>query len=88
MSGNDLLRGEVFNFSTDEPFTVLEITNAILKAMKSGLKPEIMNEASNEIREQHLRSAKARKILGWKPKFTFEEAMKKTISWYTDFLKK
>jgi CDP-glucose 4,6-dehydratase len=53
--------------------------------MRSSLKPVILNEASNEIREQYLSSAKARKLLKWKPLVTLDEGMGRTISWYRDF---
>jgi CDP-glucose 4,6-dehydratase len=80
------LYGEAFNFSNEQPMSVLEIVNLILKLMRSGLKPEIRNEAAGEIREQYLTAAKARKILGWSPLFTIEEGLKRTIEWYRTFL--
>lgn len=76
------LKGHAFNFSTDEPLTVLEITGKILSMMGSDLKPVILNEAKNEILEQRLSSKKAREILGWTPQYSLEEGLKKTIDWY------
>lgn len=87
MAADKSLRGEVFNFSTEEPLTVLEITQRILDLMQSDLKPDVRNEASGEILKQHLSAAKARKTLGWKPAYSLEEGLKKTIAWYQDFLK-
>lgn len=86
MRGNPALRGQVFNFSTEEPMTVLEMVGRILKLMDTTLEPDIRNEASNEILKQHLSAAKAREMLGWKPRLTLEEGLKKTIAWYRDFL--
>jgi CDP-glucose 4,6-dehydratase len=54
--------------------------------MDSNLKPEIRNEASNEIRQQFLDAEKARKILGWSPLFGFDEGLRRTIAWYEEFL--
>lgn len=82
------LRGQVFNFSTEEPLTVMQIVEKISAMMQTKLKPDIKNEAANEILKQHLSAAKARKVLGWQPKYSLEEGLKKTIAWYTDFLKK
>jgi CDP-glucose 4,6-dehydratase len=82
---NPKLHGQAFNFSNDTPVSVLEIVERILNLMRSGLKPIILNEASNEIREQYLSSAKARKVLKWKPLVTLDEGLKRTIAWYTDF---
>jgi CDP-glucose 4,6-dehydratase len=80
------IHGEAFNFSNEEPMTVLEIVNTILKAMNSDLKPVILNETSNEIEKQYLSAQKAREILGWNPRYSMEEGLEKTIKWYQEFL--
>lgn len=87
MAENKDLRGHVFNFSTDEPLTVLEMVKKILGLMGSDMAPEVRNEASNEILKQHLSSAKARTMLGWAPRRSLEDGLRETIAWYTDFLK-
>ena len=80
------LRGEAFNFSYGNQLTVLELVHRILVRIGSDLQPEILNEASNEIRKQYLNADKARQALGWSPLFTLEGGMDKTIAWYKDFL--
>ncbi len=47
-------------FPTGEPLSVLEIVDRHPSAMESNLEPIMLNEASNEIREQYLNSEKAR----------------------------
>jgi len=79
------LAGEAFNFSNETPLSVLELVERILQLMVSKSKPIIRNEASNEIRQQYLNAAKARRVLGWKPLFTLDEGLKKTIEWYRKF---
>jgi CDP-glucose 4,6-dehydratase len=75
--------GEAFNFGTSTPLSVLQMVKRIGKAtMKEDIKPRILSEAPNEIREQHLDSTKAAKVLGWKPKHTLDEGLKKTHEWY------
>jgi CDP-glucose 4,6-dehydratase len=81
------LRGEAFNFSNEIQITVLDLVERILALMKSDLKPDVRNEANNEIRKQYLSAAKARKDLGWSPLFTLDEGLRRTIDWYRDFLK-
>jgi CDP-glucose 4,6-dehydratase len=81
------LWGEAFNFSTESPKSVIEIVNDILRIMNSPLKPVILNQAKNEIKDQYLSAQKARKLLNWSPKYAFEDGLNETIGWYRDFFK-
>ena len=80
------LAGKAFNFSNEEPLAVSEVVRRILAVMGSTLEPIVLGEASNEIRHQHLSAAKAREVLDWRPLFTFEEGLKRTVAWYREFL--
>jgi CDP-glucose 4,6-dehydratase len=80
------LRGHAFNFSNEIQVTVLELVEKLLTLMKSDLKPDIRNEATNEIRRQYLSAAKARDQLNWKPQFSLDEGLIRTIEWYKAFL--
>ena len=86
MAKNPDLKGEAFNFSNEIQVTVLELTHKILELMGSDLKPDVRNEASNEIKHQYLSAAKARRMLDWEPLYTLDGALKQTIDWYTRFL--
>ena len=77
--------GKAFNFTNEIQVTVVELVNKILALMESDLKPEIRNEATNEIRHQYLSAAMARDQLQWRPLFTLEEGLQKTIEWYKEF---
>jgi len=80
------IQGEAFNFSNEIQITVLELVEKILKIMKSNLKPKILRETTNEIKHQYLSAKKAREILHWKPKYTLEDGLRRTIKWYEEFL--
>jgi CDP-glucose 4,6-dehydratase len=43
------------------------------------LKPVVLGQASNEIPHQRLCAAKARRLLGWEPAWTLDEALLETI---------
>ena len=86
LAQNPELRGEAFNFSNELQVTVLELTHKILEQMGSDLKPDVRNEASNEIKHQYLSAAKAKRMLDWEPLYTLDSALQQTIRWYTDFL--
>jgi CDP-glucose 4,6-dehydratase len=85
MAARPALRGEVFNFSYEHPMTVLELVARILDATGSDLAPDVRNEASNEIKDQHLDAAKARMMLGWSRAFTLEASLRSTVDWYTRY---
>ncbi|MEO5969118.1 MAG: GDP-mannose 4,6-dehydratase [Bdellovibrionia bacterium] len=81
--GKNVYAGEAFNFSYGLRLTVLEVVNRIQALIgEKKKKPIILNEASNEIRVQSLDSSKAKKLLGWKPKFGFDQGLELTINWY------
>ena len=86
LAANSELRGEAFNFSNEVQITVVELVETILKLMDSDLEPDVLNEARNEIRHQYLSAEKARQTLDWKPLFTLEEGLERTIKWYRQFL--
>lgn len=85
LAENPALRGEAFNFSNELQMTVLELVQEILQRMGSSLTPEIRNEANNEIRHQYLSAEKARRVLGWRPLFSLDEGLERTIAWYREF---
>ncbi|HEX2583247.1 MAG TPA: GDP-mannose 4,6-dehydratase [Chlamydiales bacterium] len=81
------VRGEAFNFAPNAPYSVLEIVEALRLLMnKHSLPPKILATASCEIREQSLSYQKALRVLDWKPKFSLEEGLRRTIPWYERYL--
>jgi CDP-glucose 4,6-dehydratase len=80
------LAGEAFNFSNETQLTVLALVERILTLMGSQLEPDVRNEATNEIRHQYLSAEKARNRLGWRPRFTLDQGLARTIEWYANFL--
>jgi CDP-glucose 4,6-dehydratase len=86
LAENPNLRGEAFNFSNETQISVLELVAMIQREMNSNDAPQILGEASNEIRYQHLSAEKARKVLHWQPLYALDEGLRETIAWYKHFL--
>jgi CDP-glucose 4,6-dehydratase len=80
------LRGMAFNFSNESQISVIGIVRRILKHMDCSLEPEVRNEASHEIRRQYLSAERARSLLGWRPSYSLDEGLARSISWYRDYL--
>lgn len=76
------IAGEAFNLSTEIQVSVLQLVEQILAGMNSPLRPVVLGEAQNEIKHQYLDAGKAARILGWRPSFTLEEGLVRTIDWY------
>ena len=80
------LRGEAFNFSNELQITVLDLVEEILELMNCEVEPRVMNQATHEIRHQYMSAEKARRMLDWRPMFTLEQGLVRTIQWYKNFL--
>lgn len=76
------LAGTAFNFSSEQPRSVLEVVETILSLMGSPARPDIRSEAHHEIGRQFLDASRARTELGWRPGFTFEGGLEPTIAAY------
>lgn len=77
-----------YNFSTGEEVTVKKVIETICEIM--GMKPQYdtLNRNDAEISYQWLDSTKARQNLGWTPKYSFAEGLRKTVDWYRNWLAK
>jgi CDP-glucose 4,6-dehydratase len=83
------INGEAFNFSRDEPLSVMDLYKQICHAFNNSyVEPKILNSAKNEIKDQHLDSSKAKKVLSWKSNFTLTDGLTETINWYKTNLTK
>jgi CDP-glucose 4,6-dehydratase len=80
--------GEAFNFSTEAPYSVLEIVQKIIDLTGSDLEPKLLNLATNEIQDQYLSAQKAKKMLNWGSKYTIDIGLQETIKWYTQFFER
>jgi len=74
-------KGEIYNISSGEEKTVLEVVEAVLRLMgKDGMVEFVEDRPGHDFRYS-LDSSKIRS-LGWRPKISFEEGIRKTVEWY------
>lgn len=79
--------GHAFNFSDDQPLSVIEMARRALHAAgRADLQLEIRGDASREIPQQYLSAAKARRLLDWSPRFGLTEGLERTATWYRQWL--
>ena len=79
------LFGEAFNFSNGEPISVLELVKKVYELSDKRPNYKILGRAKYEIKHQYLSSKKARRILGWKPKYPLNKGLEITLKWYRDY---
>lgn len=79
-------RGEAFNFSSGFNFSVLDLIEKTSEVIGKKIEYKILNSQKNEIPEQSLNFEKAKKVLGWKPKYNFEDGILETFAWYKKYL--
>jgi CDP-glucose 4,6-dehydratase len=71
----------------DAPKSVLEMVQAIIAVSDHpDLEPVVLDDAPHEIQAQYLDSNKARRMLGWSPRYSLEEGLRETVEWYREFL--
>ncbi len=82
------IAGTAFNFAAGVRLPVIEVVRRILTLMGSELEPVILGLPLKEIPEQRVSAARARRVLGWRPRSTVESGLLETIEWYRSYLTK
>ena len=82
----DEIKGQAFNFGTQEPISVLDLFKLIAKLTDNSTPPKVTGKATNEIDRQYLCIDKVKKLLKWEPKHSLEQGLKETIAWYKEHL--
>lgn len=85
----DKIKGEVFNFGTGKPVSVVKLVNLIVEISgNKSLQPQILikNKIKGEIDKQYLSANKAAKVLKWAADYTLSEGLKLTFQWYKEYL--
>jgi len=79
--------GEVINMGSGFEISIKDLANKIISLI--GKKIKIISDekrvrpAKSEVERLIADSSKARKLLGWKPRVSLDEGLKKTITWFS-----
>lgn len=82
----DSIHGEVYNFSSSDMLSVLDVIKKAEKIFGVTIPFDIKNTAKNEIPFQHLDDTKIKK-LGWKQRFNLDNSLQKIFQWYNEACK-
>lgn len=78
---------EPINFGTGKDVTILSVANNIIRLFgkKGEIKPVHVAPRPGEVRRLVADNKKARKLLEWKPTYSFNEGLKKFVEWYRNY---
>src|SRR5687768_618126 len=78
--------GLAFNAGGERPYSVLEIVETIARVAGTGVEPDVRGEGNpkGEIDRQYVDSTRLRELTGWRPQFSLEDGMSRTLEWYRE----
>lgn len=79
---NEVTRGKVINIASGKEISINNVVKTIAKLMNY-MQPIVYKTARPGDVQRHCADITlAKQLLGWQPKVTFEEGIKKTVEWY------
>ena len=80
--------GEVFNLGTGEEIRIGDLANKVIamvgREVQIDLQPERLRPEKSEVMRLIFDNRRAREVLGWKPKVSLEEGLKRTMQWISE----
>jgi nucleoside-diphosphate-sugar epimerase len=74
--------GEVFNVGTGKQITLNALVDTINELLDKKIEPIYEPVREGDIRYSYADISKARKMIGFEPKYSLKEGLEKTISWF------
>jgi UDP-glucose 4-epimerase len=74
--------GETVNLGWGRPISVNDIFRALKTLLEFPDEPIYAAPRPGEIQRIYLDASKAKRVLGWEPKVTFEDGLARTVAWY------
>jgi dTDP-glucose 4,6-dehydratase len=79
------IKGQVINIGTESHLSVLEVAEAVLRAMgPTESQIEFIGDRPGQVFRHTADASKLKRVIGWEPKLEFEEGLERTIRWYRD----
>lgn len=84
--------GEIFNLGMDEPIKILKLVEMINELLqernsKNHFTIKFTKDKHPEVLDQYHDHGKVKKLVGWFPKHSLEQGIKKSIDWYMEYFK-
>lgn len=85
LMGMDKVQGDIFNIGTGIQTPIIELAKLIKKLTKSDSEIQFVKGRSSDLISLEADYSKINEMFGWKPQYTLEDGLKKTIAWYRQF---
>jgi len=79
---NEKANNEIFNINGREPISVIEIVRTLEDILGKKAKVRFIEDRKGNYKGRFISSEKAEKLLGWKPKYNYREAMEKYVDYF------
>lgn len=81
---NPKAKNQIINLEGKEKITIKKIAETIKKLLDKEVKIEFIKKREGDFKGRFVNANKAKTLLGWEPKFSYKESMKKYIVWFKE----
>jgi len=84
---SDKVIREPVNFGSGKEVRIIDLANKIIRLFRKGgkIKPVHVAPRPGEVKRLIADNSKAKRLLGWEPKYTIDEGLKKFVEWYQNY---
>jgi len=84
----DRIEGEVINLGSPEEVSILDLARLVVELANSNSPIQILEARGDDPKRRCPDITKAKNLLGWEPKTTLRDGLKKTIEWLKSYLRR
>ena len=81
-SAPDSAAGEIYNAAGGLRTSIKELAGMIIDITGADVEPEYGDLRPGDVRDSQADSTRARELLGWQPRVSFEDGLKQTVEWF------
>lgn len=82
IKSTNITHGETINIACGDTHTLLDLVSLINKTLNKNVRPKFEDDRKGDVKHSKADITKAKKLLHYSPKISFEEGIKKAINWY------
>jgi len=88
LSITDHLKGQVINLGNPEEISILDLAKLVLEITNSNSPIQMLKGREEDPKRRCPDIRKAKELLGWEPKTSLKDGLKKTVEWLKSYLRR